>query len=93
MNKEGVMANGLEDERHGHYGVGPRLDAWRAYGHSMLSETVVVHNIKTFAEYLQVAATFRGTRRRLQALRARPSHGRGRCRRTARRGLRGLGGR
>ena len=58
MNKEGVMANGLEDERHGHYGVGPRLDAWRAYGHSMLSETVVVHNIKTFAEYLQVAATF-----------------------------------
>ena len=24
----------------------------------MLSETVVVHNIKTFAEYLQVAATF-----------------------------------
>ena len=56
INKE--VADGLEDERRGHLGMSARIAAWLAYGHAMLSQTVVVHNIKTYSEYVAVAAYF-----------------------------------
>ena len=37
---------------------GPCIAAWRAYGHAMLSETVVVHNIKSSAEYVAISAYY-----------------------------------
>lgn len=56
LNRE--LADGREDARRGHDGVGTRIAAWRAYGHAFLAQTVVVHNIKSFAEYVAIAAYF-----------------------------------
>ena len=52
------MADGRADEAAGHAGASARIAAWRAYGHAMLSETVVVHNIKSTAEYVAISAYY-----------------------------------
>ena len=53
------------DEAAAHGGVSARVAAWLSYGHRMLLETVVVHNIKTFGEWLSIASYFERHRQRL----------------------------
>lgn len=54
-----------EDEAAGHAGHSARVAAWLAFGNRMVLETVVVHNIKTFGEFLSVASYFERHRQRL----------------------------
>jgi hypothetical protein len=46
------------DAEGGHLGESARVAAWKRYGPRMLSETVVVHNIKTTSEWLSISAHF-----------------------------------
>ena len=74
LNKE--QPDAANDEAAGHAGMSARVAAWLRYGHAMLTETVVVHNVKTTAEWLSVAAYFERHRQKIvqqvQAITARP---------------------
>lgn len=63
LNKE--QPDAAVDESAGHAGMSARVAAWLRYGHGMLTETVVVHNVKTTAEWLSVAAFFERHRQRI----------------------------
>ena len=60
QNREQNREDGIAelDESAGHLGSSARIDTWRRYGHRMLAETVVVHNIKATAEWLAISAYY-----------------------------------